>query len=75
MWDGHDDAEIVYQAAVSELATIRAMIDLIEGCDRLEGGTVYEFRSPTNVRMWRSSNVQMSFSGPAGLPHCPQIST
>ena len=63
VWDDHEDAQAVHQAAVIELATIRAMIDLIEGCGALECGTVYEFQTPMNVRMWRKSNVMVVLPG------------
>jgi hypothetical protein len=63
LWDGYQNAEEVYRAAVVELAMIRTMVDLLEGCSGLEGGTVYEFQSSTNVRMWRKSNVNVLIPG------------
>lgn len=84
MWDGHNDADTVYRAAVLELATFRAMIDLIEGCGRVECGTVYDFQNPTNVQMWRTSDFNVHLPGPerpaedfaimlAQLRHRPQV--
>ncbi|WP_342249812.1 hypothetical protein [Sphingomonas sp. OTU376] len=83
-WDEYESPDAVYQSAVTELATIRAMIDLIEGCAQLEAGTIYEFQTSTNVRMWRKVNAQVFIPGPekpaedfaimlAQLRHRPKI--
>ena len=64
-WDIFQDADTVFQAAVTELSTIRAIIDLIEGCAQLECGTVYDFQDPSNVQMSRKSRIRVASRGAA----------
>jgi hypothetical protein len=63
-WDGAATAADAFQLAVGDINLIRGCLDVLDGCQAIEPGTVYRFHTDDRFDMYRETKVTVDCRKP-----------